>query len=831
VRAALRGNRTHFGHLRLAHGARRAATSYFVFNNNGLYYYDDKPAKANAKPKGVFEITSKSIVRPSAVQKPFAFEVLSKPIVLRVYADNQMEANQWQAVLREAVDVLKQAELERGGVREHKMEGYLVKRAMTSGRNWKKRWFVLKGGRISYYEDRPNPNVNEKPKGVMELTPDTIVLVFPDSQSTKPNTFEVTAKKLVLTVSADSREQMIEWVQALDEQILAKAGIITEGAKEVSRWMRSIGLHEYARRFIDLGNDELATVWDMDSAVVKTLPKTLEMSRLESDYFAQGMTNLKKGKKPKSFKVSKDTSKPKLEVVHFPSTPAVATQVRLYTWGDNSNSQLGLVAARTGTSVSTPTHVDSLKGKSEPSLVSAGASATAIVTAGEQAVYTWGTGPLGLGPDKLSESRPYMVPGFQRIKLVAVGVSHMIAAGEDGEAYAWGGGDKGQLGLGMKTQGTSRPQPITTLGVKSKAAVAHVAVAAEHSLFVTQSGKVYACGCFGSGRLGIPATANQFEPVHVKSLDDVEIGQVACGDLFSVAVTRSGASAYWWGCVAGKTGPTLAQPTRIDRFTSRPISMVSASGDMGMFLVGLSRDMATGEFNQDASVFSWGADPKVLGHGDGLVCVKPTLVEGLEDQGVIQVCAGFTHAGVLTTDGRALLWGQDDCGQLGSSYLVSITRPSEAIRISGFRYTYLCIGEAFTCAIAVEDASVKLADEKPGTPLPPPPPPEEALHAANAEADELQNVLDQFAVFAHKFEMDQREPGPPSPESPLPPPPPEPPTVTKMQQVVGGKRILGPGSRDLGNGWIEHSDVASGKKFYENVDTGATQWVTPLQPI
>lgn len=58
--------------------------------------------------------------------------------------------------------------------------------------------FVLRNGRIAYYEDRPGPN--DKPKGVMELTPDTKVITIDERNSTKPFTFEVTAKKLVLTV-------------------------------------------------------------------------------------------------------------------------------------------------------------------------------------------------------------------------------------------------------------------------------------------------------------------------------------------------------------------------------------------------------------------------------------------------------------------------------------------------------------------------------------------------------------------------------------------------------------------------------------------------------
>jgi len=54
--------------------------------------------------------------------------------------------------------------------------------------------------------------------------------------------------------------------------------------------------------------------------------------------------------------------------------------------------------------------------------------------------------------------------------------------------------------------------------------------------------------------------------------------------------------------------------------------------------------------------------------------VKPTLVEGLEDRALFKCAPASRTPACSPPDGRALLWGQDDCGQLGSSYMVSISR-------------------------------------------------------------------------------------------------------------------------------------------------------------
>jgi hypothetical protein len=107
-----------------------------------------------------------------------------------------------------------------------------------------------------------------------------------------------------------------------------------------------------------------------------------------------------------------------------------------------------------------------------------------VVTLGDGNVYTWGTGPLGLGADKLTMSRPHMCAALRdiRIKTVAVGVSHMACASVDGEAFSWGGGDKGQLGLGPQVQGTGSPVLVSALGPKAKAPVSHLAVGPVGSL-------------------------------------------------------------------------------------------------------------------------------------------------------------------------------------------------------------------------------------------------------------------------------------------------------------------------------------------------------------
>ena len=54
------------------------------------------------------------------------------------------------------------------GPTSHRQSGYLEKRAKTSGRNWKKRYFVLSGHTITYYVDHKSKS---DAKGSFLLTP------------------------------------------------------------------------------------------------------------------------------------------------------------------------------------------------------------------------------------------------------------------------------------------------------------------------------------------------------------------------------------------------------------------------------------------------------------------------------------------------------------------------------------------------------------------------------------------------------------------------------------------------------------------------------------
>jgi hypothetical protein len=75
------------------------------------------------------------------------------------------------------------------------MECYLSKRARSSGRNWKKRWFVFEpvpnGFSISYYKDEAQRNKNKKPSGVVTLITSNISSSVRPTYSSKDYSLEI----------------------------------------------------------------------------------------------------------------------------------------------------------------------------------------------------------------------------------------------------------------------------------------------------------------------------------------------------------------------------------------------------------------------------------------------------------------------------------------------------------------------------------------------------------------------------------------------------------------------------------------------------------------
>merc|ERR1712110_844648 len=142
--------------------------------------------------------------------------------------------------------------------------------------------------------------------------------------------------------------------------------------------------------------------------------------------------------------------------------------------------------------------------------------------------------------------RPMRLKALQDVKVVAVSTSscsvHMFAISDIGHVYGWGRNEKGQLGVG---DAKDRKCPTLVKELTGHRVVS-VVTGRNHSLFLTDEGKVFACGDNKSGQtVGSGGTANNTKPKPI-DYDGPDIVKIACGAEFNMLVDKNG-GVWSWG--------------------------------------------------------------------------------------------------------------------------------------------------------------------------------------------------------------------------------------------------------------------------------------------
>uniref|UniRef100_A0A671UH64 RCC1 and BTB domain containing protein 2 n=1 Tax=Sparus aurata TaxID=8175 RepID=A0A671UH64_SPAAU len=199
-------------------------------------------------------------------------------------------------------------------------------------------------------------------------------------------------------------------------------------------------------------------------------------------------------------------------------------------------------------------------------------------------VFALGTncsGCLGLG-DLQSTIEPRRIDVLCGKKIVSLSYGtgpHVVIATADGEVFAWGHNGYSQLGNGTTNHGLTPALVSTNLLSKR---VTEVACGSHHTIALTTDGEVYAWGYNNSGQVGSGSTANQPTPRRVSScLQNKVVVNIACGQLCSMAVLDNGEGfVYAWGANSyGQLGTgnksNQALPTLINTDKERMVEVAA----------------------------------------------------------------------------------------------------------------------------------------------------------------------------------------------------------------------------------------------------------------
>ncbi|KAL1023772.1 hypothetical protein UPYG_G00045920 [Umbra pygmaea] len=204
-------------------------------------------------------------------------------------------------------------------------------------------------------------------------------------------------------------------------------------------------------------------------------------------------------------------------------------------------------------------------------------------------VYTWGqntNGQLGLGKGKHRTSSPHQLKSLSGIPLaqITAGGDHSFALSLSGAVFGWGKNNTGQLGLG-DTIDRLAPAAVCCLNLKKTISVS---CGAEHTAVLTKGGVVFTFGSGRYGQLGHNSLTDELRPRIVAELWGSKVTQIACGRNHTLAFVESFVKIYSFGCgMQGQLGnvvtvnQSVPLPVRLseDNVGDQQIELIFAGGN------------------------------------------------------------------------------------------------------------------------------------------------------------------------------------------------------------------------------------------------------------
>ena len=325
----------------------------------------------------------------------------------------------------------------------------------------------------------------------------------------------------------------------------------------------------------------------------------------------------------------------------------------VFAWGDNQFGQLG---DGTTTDRNAPTKV---QGIDNISFISAGNNHSLAVNS-YGTVFAWGRnneGQLGNGTTDDSDVPVQVthVAGFTDIVAVAGGNDHSLALKSNGDVFAWGDNNSGQLGLGFNSNREETPQQTLIDNVIA------IAAGSDFSLALKSDGSVFAWGTNGAGQLGIGSTTPGASnlPVQVNTINNIIA--IASGNAHSLALECDG-TLWSWG---SNSNGQLGDGTRVNQRTS-PVQVLDIKDiklmEQGSIAAGGDHSMA---LLKDGTVKTWGQND--FGQlGDGILIDSNLPVDVIGLKCAKFVGAGSVHSLAIRIDGTVWSWGDNFVGQLGN---------------------------------------------------------------------------------------------------------------------------------------------------------------------
>jgi regulator of chromosome condensation len=237
-----------------------------------------------------------------------------------------------------------------------------------------------------------------------------------------------------------------------------------------------------------------------------------------------------------------------------------------------------------------------------------------------------------------------------RVKAIAVGANHVLALVEDGEVYAWGSGEQGQLGKRVLERHKLRalhPTRITPRRHRQHGGIVAITAGSYHSFLLARDGTVFAVGLNNFGQLGADDFEDRLvaEALPADTWQGEQIVALAAGEHHSLALAASGrvfvfgrADSNQLG-IPRKEGDARAYPAPVLHPFLKSVTFLAAGTNHNLAVAGKGQ------------LWSWGyGEMGQLGHDEEVDEVVPRRIEVFSEQtSFLDVSAGGQHTVVLIT--------------------------------------------------------------------------------------------------------------------------------------------------------------------------------------
>ena len=446
--------------------------------------------------------------------------------------------------------------------------------------------------------------------------------------------------------------------------------------------------------------------------------------------------------------------------VAYTHTCAIASDNKAYCWGNAANGRLGNGATTPAQNTPVAVSQGAMPAGATILQIDAGFSHTCAI-ASDNKVYCWGNGASGqLGNGSTSQqTTPVAVsqgamPAGATIRSINVGEEHSCAIASDNKAYCWGAATYGLLGNGATTPNRTTPVAVSQGAMPAGSTILKINTGRYHTCALASDNKVYCWGGGWYGQFGNGGTVQETTPVAV-SQGAMPAGStvvdIMTGEDFTCAIASNN-NAYCWG---GNSFGQLGDNSKTQRTT--PVAVAQGSLPAGATIRQLTGGAThTCALASDNKAYCWGGGHLgQIGNGSTSQQSTPTAVStisslaeiaqsvfrvfgesssatpgsplasdnsaavlssigsnfrirlGLTNKEIVQqhsVNNGGSHSCVISADSKGYCWGNAANGRLGNgSSSPDQTTPvaiSQGDMPSGATFREISAGPTHTCAVA-----------------------------------------------------------------------------------------------------------------------------------